>query len=232
MNRQIIIVLSANILLGTSSLLSAQDKKASSYEHFDKAEIYFEQNTTDGDAEVVIKAKAGKDGMTKLKVITPDGRTIVDFNSPDPTTMGIRQFHLESPEPEDIEAVKKAFPEGIYKFFGTTTDGEEYMDEAALSHALPTPIAIKYPADKSEDIPTKDLEITWEPIENAEVYLIEVEQDDLDIKVEAKLSNSETSFSVPAKFLHPDLEYKIVIGAESVKGNLNFVETSFTTAKE
>ena len=75
--------------------------------HFETVEIYFEQNATDGDAEVVFKAKAGDDGMTKLKVFSPDGKTVIDFVAPDPSTLGIRQFHLESPEPGDIDAIKK-----------------------------------------------------------------------------------------------------------------------------
>jgi hypothetical protein len=96
---------------------------------------------------------------------------------------------------------------------------------------LPDAIKIQHPANEAEDVPTKGLEIRWVSIEGAEIYLIEVESEDSDAKIEAQLLESETSFWVPEKFLLPGMEYKIVIGAESAMGNLNFVETTFTTEK-
>jgi len=63
-------------------------------------------------------------------------------------------------------------------------------------------------------------------------YLIEVEQEDSDVKIEATLLSSETSFLVPEKFLLPDTEYKVVVGSVSEDGNLNFVEVAFSTAKK
>jgi len=205
------------------------NKITSSSEPFDNVEVYFEQNATDGDAEVVFKVQAGDNGMIKLLVIAPDGRTVIDFKAPDPTAMGIRQFQLESPEPEDIEAVKKAYPSGVYKFSGTATDGTTYVSEATLNHKLPSPVTIQYPADEEEDVSTTGFEITWSPVENVEAYLIEVEQEDSDVKIEATLLSSESSFLVPDKFLFPDLEYKVVIGTVSADGNLNFVEGVFYT---
>ena len=47
---------------------------------------------------------------------------------------------------------KNAYPEGIYKFSGTTVDGTEFMGEAVLSHNLPEAIKIQHPADKAENV--------------------------------------------------------------------------------
>ena len=71
-------------------------------EEFDTASVHFEQNATDGDVEVVFKAKADDEGLAKLTIVAPDGRTVADFRAPDPTTLGIREFELESPEPADV----------------------------------------------------------------------------------------------------------------------------------
>ncbi len=229
MTKQILTISAVIFLLGIQCAAPDAEKKISSALPFDEAEVYFEQNTTDGDAEVVFKATAGDNGMTKLIVIAPDGRTVIDFKAPDPTTMGIRQFQVESPEPDDIEAVKKAYPSGVYSFSGTTTDGTAYQSEATLIHKLPSPVTIQYPADEEEDVSTLGFEITWSPIENVVAYLIEVEQEDSDVKIEATLLSSETSFLVPDKFLLPDLEYKVVIGTVSADGNLNFAEVVFYT---
>jgi hypothetical protein len=59
-----------------------------------------------------------------------------------------------------------------------------------------------------------------------------VEQEDSEVKIEATLIGSETSFLVPEKFLLPNTEYKVVVGTMSEDGNLNFVEVAFTTAEE
>ncbi|MCK5279379.1 MAG: fibronectin type III domain-containing protein [Cyclobacteriaceae bacterium] len=230
MTKQFLTIISALFLFGLQCRSQDKEKKTSSTEPFETAEVYFEQNATDGDAEVVFKATAGDNGLTKLLVIAPDGRTVIDFEVPDQSTMGIRSFQLESPEPEDIEAVKKAYPSGVYKFSGTTTDGTAYFNEATLKHTLPSAVAIQHPANEAEDVSTKGLEITWSPIEGVEAYLIEVEQEDSDVKIEATLLSSETSFLVPEKFLLPDTEYKVVVGSVSEDGNLNFVELAFSTA--
>jgi hypothetical protein len=220
------------VLLTAQCKPQEEEKKTNSAESFETVEVYFEQNTTDGDAEVVFIAKAGDEGMTKLLVTAPNGRIVIDFTSPDPSTMGIRQFQLESPEPEDIEAVKKAYPSGVYTFSGTTTDGTKYISEATLSHTLPSPASIQHPANEAEGISLKNLEITWSPVEGVVAYLIEVEQEDSDVKIEATLPGSETSFLVPHRFLLPDAEYKVVIGVVSEDGNLNFVEIGFSTAED
>ncbi|RMD96832.1 MAG: hypothetical protein D6814_10675, partial [Calditrichaeota bacterium] len=81
---------------------------------FAQANAHFEQNITDGDVEVVFEIKAGDDGLTRLTVISPDGRTVLDFRAPDHSSLGMRQFRFESPEPGDIEALKSAYPEGNY----------------------------------------------------------------------------------------------------------------------
>jgi hypothetical protein len=201
-------------------------------EPFETAEVYFEQNSTDGDAEVVFKATAGDQGLINLLVIAPDDRIVVDFEVPDTTSIGIRQFQLESPEPEDIDAVKKAYPSGVYKFSGITRDGTEYFSEATLNHTLPPPVAIQYPLNEMEDVSINDLEITWSSIADAELYLIEVEQEDSDVKIEATLLSSESTFLVPEEFLLPDMEYKVVIGLKSANGNLNFTEIAFSTIAE
>jgi len=232
MTKQLLTIVAVFLLIGFQCTPHSEEKKTNPSEPFEEAKVYFEQNETDGDAEVVFVATAGDNGMTKLLVVAPGGHTVIDFEAPDPSTLGIRSFQLESPEPEDIAAVQKAYPAGVYMFSGTTTDGKEYLSEATLNHALPASVTIQNPANETEDVSIKGLEITWSAVAGVEAYLIEVEQEDSDVKIEATLPSSETSFSVPEKFLVADAVYKIVVGSVSKDGNLNFVETTFTTAKE
>ena len=109
---------------------------------------------------------------------------------------------------------------------------QQALSEATLNHTLASSVIITSPANEAEDVSTKGLEITWSAVAGVEAYLIEIEQEDSDVKIEATLLSSETAFLVPEKFLVADAAYKIVVGSVSKDGNLNFVETTFTTAEE
>ena len=128
---------------------------------FPVASVHFEQNATDGDSEVVFEVKGGNDGLAELIVISPDGRTVVAFRAPDASTLGIRQFRFESPEPTDIKSLKAAYPEGIYQISGRTVAGARLIGEATLSHAVPATTAVLTPAPKATNVPARDLKVSW-----------------------------------------------------------------------
>jgi hypothetical protein len=193
--------------------------------------VHFEQNATDGDVEVVIRAKGGKEGLAKLTVVGPDGRTAIEFAAPDASTLGIREFEFESPEPTDVAGLKAAYPEGTYRFSGATAGGKAFHGESTLSHALPATTAFVQPGVDAKNVPVKGLEIRWTPVAGVSGYVIELEQDDLGVSLEAHLPGSASSLSVPDGFLRPGMEYDLGIGTVSKGGNVSFVETSFTTAE-
>ena len=109
------------LLLGASGLAPGTAKETGPAGPFGVALVHFEQNVTDGDSEVVFEVKAGKEGLARLVVTAPDGRTVVDFTAPDASTLGIRQFRFETPEPRDLQALRSAYPEGVYTFAGVAT---------------------------------------------------------------------------------------------------------------
>jgi hypothetical protein len=196
-----------------------------------QAAVHFEQNATDGDVEVVFRAKGGREGLARLTVVGPDGRTAVDFRAPDPSTLGIREFEFESPEPSDVAGLKAAYPEGVYRFSGATASGREYRGESRLSHALPPTTSFVQPAEEARNVPVKGLEITWKPVPGVSGYLVELEQDDLGVHLEAALPASATSLRVSDGFLRPGTQYDLGVATVSAEGNVSFVETSFTTAE-
>jgi hypothetical protein len=195
---------------------------------FDRDRVRFEQNATDGDVEVVFEAKGNDEGLTKLRIVSPDGRTVVDFTAPDDSTLGIRQFEFESPEPPDVEALKAAYPEGSYRFEGTSAIGESLEGEATLRHQLPTPGKILRPGEATPE--PDDVTIEWAPVEGVAGYIVEIEHDDLDVQIRARLPATASSFRVPEGFLQPGTEYELALGTVGPKGNISFVETSFSTA--
>jgi hypothetical protein len=217
------------MLLCPASLALAAGEEAPS--KLPKAAVHFEQNATDGDVEVVFQAKGGKEGLAKLRVTGPDGRIAIDFTAPDPSTLGIREFEFESPEPADVAGLKAAYPAGKYHFTGATADGKELHGESTLSHELPATSAFVEPGEHAENVPVKGLEIRWAPVAGVSGYVVELEQDDLGVSLEAHLPGSASSLSVPDGFLRPGTEYDLGIGTVSEGGNVSFVETSFTTAE-
>ena len=225
----------ARILAGMTLLLAppglASAAGDASRASFPIASVIFEQNATDGDVEVVFKVKGRDEGLAKLSVVSPDGGTVIDFTAPGVSAMGIREFVFESPEPTDVEGLKAAYPAGVYRFAGATAAGKELRGESTLGHELPAPTSLLRPGAGARNVPVKDLAIAWTPVAKVSGYVIEIEQDDLKIHLEASLPGSATSFSVPDGFLRPGTEYDLGIGSVSEAGNVSFVETSFTTAE-
>jgi hypothetical protein len=217
------------LLLGPPGVARSADEAGAS--RFPTASVHFEQNATDGDVEVVFRATGRGEGLAKLRVVGPDGRTVIDFAAPDASTLGIREFQFESPEPPDVGRLKAAYPAGAYRFSGATASGKELRGEDALSHELPATTSFLAPAPEAEGVATSGLEIRWSPVAGVAGYLIEIEQDELDVRLEASLPGSASSFSVPDGFLRPGTEYELGIGTRSAQGNVSFVETSFTTAR-
>lgn len=197
---------------------------------FAKANVHFEQNATDGDVEVVFEATGGSDGLVGLVIAAPDGRTVANFNSPDRTTLGMRQFVLESPEPSDVAALKRAYPEGEYSFSGRTLGGQTLTSRAALSHQLPKTTSFVMPAADAKDVRVAGLELAWVAVADAVGYIVELEEEGSETSLTVRLPAATTRFAVPIGFLKAGHEYQLGLGTISAAGNISYVETSFTTA--
>lgn len=197
---------------------------------FAVATVHFERNATDGDVEVIFEVKGGDDGLTSLTVTAPDGRTVVSASSPDSSTMGVRQYRFESPEPTDAARLQAAYPEGAYTFAATTAAGERYAGEATLSHRLPAAAAVLTPADEAEGVAVTGVRITWTPVPDVATHVVTIEQPDLGFELTVRLPGSATSFAVPDGVLQPGHGYTLAIGTVLAGGNASFVETSFGTA--
>ncbi len=195
---------------------------------FAVATARFEQNATDGDAEVVFEVKGGDAGLLSLRVISPDGRTVVDFNAPDASTSGIRQFIMETPEPEDVAGLKAAYPAGAYLFSARDAAGVDYESKAVLSHKLPDPSALLSPGEE-EELGVTQATLTWSPVTETAIYIVAIEQEETEISLTARLPATMTTFSIPEHFLLPGTEYKVAIGVVAENGNTTFAETILQT---
>lgn len=198
---------------------------------FALATLRFEGNATDGDVEVVFEVMGGADGLAWLTVTGPDGRTVVDFKAPDPSTLGVRQFELESPEPPDPNVVMAAYPEGVYTFVGGTARGDTLRSQATLSHRLPPPVTRIDPEDDAEDVPTKGVHVTWGAVQGVVAYKVVVEDEETGQALTLTLDGGARGLSVPDEFLKPGTSYQLAIGTVGANGNVSFIENGFTTAE-
>ena len=205
---------------------------AENHSPFDTAEIYVEQNATDGDTEIVMVATGGDDGLRLLHVRAPDGRVVLNTGSRDPSILGLREFVFETPEPPG-DAILEAYPEGLYEFHGSTHAGKRLHARAALSHTLPAPTFITHPPAGGVIRPTS-LTIEWTPVPGVAQYLLELENESADPEqaLSINLPGDVTSFEVPAALLVPGAQYQVGIGTVAPNGNIVFVENAFLTARE
>lgn len=217
--------------LSLSGLGRSVEAKSAKAQAFPVASVHFEQNASDKDVEVVFEVKGRDDGLVDLKVVSPDGRTVIDFKAPDVSTLGLRQFRIETPEPRDVKALKAAYPEGTYKFTGKTVSGDVLVGQSKLSHRLPPPVTFETPAPEAKGVPTGNFVISWRAVPGVAFYTLELEQEEQNLKIAATLPGSSTSFALADGVLLPGREYQLGIGAVSSEGNVSVVETSFTTGK-
>ncbi len=206
---------------------------------FSVATIRFEQNATDGDVEVVFEISGRKDGLAQLKVVAPNGRTVIDFSAPAASpagaakhaaVAGIRQFVFESPEPTDIAGLKASYPAGEYSFTGTTVGGAQLQSKATLNHALPAITSFVAPKEDAEDVASKNLTIKWAPVKGVAGYALELSHEESNAGIEVRLPASATSFAVPDGFLVSGQTYQLGIGTVSADGNVSYIETEFRAA--
>jgi hypothetical protein len=197
---------------------------------FARASVHLEQNATDRDMEVVFDVDGGKDGLAELAVVSPDGRTILEFTAPGASPLGIRQFRLETPEPKDVARLKATYPEGMYTFAGATAAGDRLQARAKLAHELPDPVSQIRPGVAGGAMKAEPLEITWKTTGDPAGFIVAIEQEELGTELTARLPGSAHRLIVPDGFLNPGMGYRLAIGTVAGGGNVSFVETTFTTA--
>lgn len=221
----------ARLFIAAALLAGACHGVAHADEPFERVKVFLERNVTDKDVEIKFEATGGGAGLTSLKVVAPDRRTVIDFKTPD-SKLGMQHLTLESPEPPNDGRVQADFPAGMYTFSGSSSSGARLEGKATLSHAFPDATAFIRPRPDAKDVPHKGLRLGWQAVKGLDAFVVVIEHESSGREVRAKLPGNATSFAVPDGFLLPDTEYKLAIGSVAKDGNSSFIETAFTTAKK
>jgi hypothetical protein len=222
----------AALALGTSAMegWAAEDEEVTSLE----AKIIIEFNATDSD--VGIQAFLGGPSWEVVEIVSPDGRKVFHVDRGALKELGMNELSFESEEPslEDLplEEFLALFPEGEYKFLGTTVEGDDLAGTATLTHDIPDAPVVVSPEEGTVD--SDNTVIEWNPVANppgSEIagYEITVEREDPFRVFSADVPPTTTSFTVPADFLEPGTEYKFEVLAIEASGNQTITLRSFET---
>lgn len=197
------------------------------------AEIYIEINDTDGDAGIQVFIDG--EGWDTMQMRGPNGLQFSVLAERSVGMQGITEFFFESAEPsfeeQSLEELLELFPEGIYKFKGTTTDGRRLKGRAELTHALPdAPVQI-FPLEDDEVDPA-DAVFTWEEVDDPpgseiEEYEVVVECEEPGSEMKVNVPSDITQVTVPPEVLQGQEECKWEVLAVEESGNQTISESEF-----
>ena len=211
---------------GRNKLQKKIKKLENGSQPFEEVDIYLEVG--DGEFEVIISADS-EEPLRKLTVTAPNDNRVVEIKSKDLAELSLSEISLET-SLSSIGQIQAAYPEGTYLFSGRTAAGEKLFGRASLSYQiLPAP---SFSPSDGEEIDPDDFEIEWDAVTGAAGYIVEVENDDLGVSIEAELGPEILSFEVSDDVLEPGEEYEVEVGAVHENGNVSVAESSFTVPEE
>jgi hypothetical protein len=215
-------------LVAAAALPAATASAKKACEQFAELSLALEQNASDGDAEIVLFAQGNDEGLSELSIKAPDGRRAVRVKG-SRRGVGLREFLLESAEPPDLERVLESFPEGEYEITGRTVTGGCLAGSASLSHELAPATTLLAPEADAE-VPAGDLTLEWAVVPEAELYVVELQNEDLGNEFSFEVLPETTSLTIPAALVAPGSEYQFGVAVKTAVGNITAVELTFTTA--
>jgi hypothetical protein len=223
MSARILTTLSAAALIGLQGC-SNDDAKSTCTDVLE-TRVALEENLTDGDAEVLIFAKAPDKGLRQLRVSNPTG---VEIELTTPNALGLREFLFESAEPPDLDAVLAAYPQGSYSFRGTTLSGGCVTGTAQLSHVSAPPTTLLTPR-AGEVVAGDQVDLSWMTVPEAASYVVELTNGSSGAVYSLEVYPPQTSVHIPAELVSPSTEYTFAVATKASTGNVSSVELTFST---
>ncbi len=225
------------VVLGIAApMLWAEDRKADAQIPFGDVIIRIEFNSTDEDVGIQIDFD-GKP-WKRVFIVNPNGSRIFEvFGRGKLTNFGLTQLFSESHEPPldemPLPDFLALFPEGEYKFFGTTVEGETLESTATLTHNIPDGPSIVSPERNAVVDPQKAI-IRWDPVTTPpgiqiSGYLVTVDGGKPDRAFSIELPATATSVRVPPALFESGSNYKFEVLAIEVGGNQTISSGSFKT---
>ena len=203
---------------------------------FSKAKIIFEFNSSGPDLGIQVTLDG--EPWNEIWIKDPRGRTILEVEgSGSLKNFGLTELFAESNEPNFADMSKAEilarFPEGVYKFSGTTVEGDKLVGAATLTHNIPDGPVIVSPLP-SDVVDPNNTVINWNAVTtppeiNIVGYQVIVEGGSPFRTFDVNLPGTATSVTVPPEFLEPGTQYIFEVLAIEIGGNQTITEGSFST---
>jgi Fibronectin type III domain len=227
----------AAVALTAATPLAWADQQTARTIRFSRAKILFELNATAQDAGT--QALLDGEGWDNVEVFSPDGDLLLQIEADGSVgDIGVTELFFESVEPSladlPLDEQQAMFPEGRYRFVGTTVEEQRLVGAATLSHDIPAKAKVVSPAEGAF-VDVDNTVIAWEPVtEPAGIeiagYQVIVELEDPLRVFSVDLPASDTSVTVPAEFLEPGTDYKFEVLVVADNANQTIHEGTFSTA--
>ena len=201
------------------SMGPAQDGERESVE----AELALEVNLADDEAELILEVEA-EDALDHFFLLNPSGKIILGLTSVDRQDLGLSEVLIETGD-SSVQAVLQAYPEGEYTALARSTDGEWFVIAIDFSHELPDePVILS-----STSVPVNGAVVMWAADSEVDEWILEIENDELDLFLLVELPGSATQFAIPDGFLVSGEEFGLELMAEgSASDNLSAVEVDLS----
>jgi hypothetical protein len=205
----------------------AHGKPASKPESLD-IEMFYQFSETDNDAEVTLGIESADHPIDFLFIAAPDGHTVVKVQSKD--SLGLAEVELESAEPS-VEEVQRAYPEGVYGFWGKSIAGRPLWGRIQLTHeVVGAPDFFNFSPCNAVVGADTAVTLAWNTVPGAEGgYEVIIEQDDTGANLRISLGPDATHFVIPGGFLVAGLEYEIEMKSVTAGGNKTSASCEFST---
>jgi hypothetical protein len=205
---------------------------------FDKSDLFIEVQATDGDAGLHMSV-SGED-WARLTLRDPGGKRVFDVKGKNRLrAFGLSGMTFETSEQAFKEVpfrkFKARFPEGRYRFTGTTIEGRRLIGFDRLTHDVPSGPNVLAPA-RDAVVDPKGLVVRWQPVTKPSGikiigYTVIVTLEPSDSRVMSmELGPRATSASIPADFLEPGAEFKVELSVREKNGNRAITEVPFKTS--
>ena len=131
----------------------------------DEAELFLEENATDGDLGLHLKVDG--DGWKRVVLLAPNGKLLLDVRVRGKlgNIIGLTELFSESAEPSFEEVSRDEFlalfPEGTYLFLGQSLEGPWLVGSPVLTHTRPEETVLIWPLEEGEHDPDENLTVQW-----------------------------------------------------------------------
>ena len=220
-----------------SPAASAKARQAQKPVRLSGADLFIEVSATDRDAGLQLRLDGH--AWRRLALRDPRGRTVLDVEPRRGLDgYGLTGLTFESGELpfhlEPFRRLRARFPEGRYRFAGTTIEGDRLIGSDRLTHDVPDAPQVVAPEPDARVDPAAGVVATWRPVtgpRGIEItgYIVTVSEDRAERELSMDLGPDVTSAAIPAAFLQPGDEYDIEVIARESSGNRTITEVPFRT---